>query len=85
MNGSTKDKMVNFIRACEGGGACVETARLKTTVRDPKDPDGPKLVLEIVLVRDSKNPDGPVLVFSMTEWREFIRGAKRGEFDFDTD
>ena len=38
--------------------------------------------LEIVAVRDSKNPDGPVLYYSMTEWTEFVRAVKAGQFDF---
>ena len=32
-------------------------------------------------VRDSKNPDGPVLVFTPHEWRCFLDGARKGEFD----
>lgn len=36
---------------------------------------------EIMLVRDSKNPDGPVLIYFMTEWQEFVRRVKAGEFD----
>jgi hypothetical protein len=39
--------------------------------------------MEIVAVRDSKNPDGPVLGFYMTEWKEFVKAVKAGEFDFD--
>jgi hypothetical protein len=34
-----------------------------------------------VHVRDSKDPNGPVLHFTETEWREFLSGAKQGEFD----
>ena len=34
-----------------------------------------------IAVRDTKEPDGPVLVFTEGEWRTFIEGAKRGEFD----
>jgi Domain of unknown function (DUF397) len=37
---------------------------------------------EIVAVRDSKNSDGPVLLFDTTEWAEFVRAVKAGEFDF---
>jgi hypothetical protein len=36
---------------------------------------------EIVAIRDSKDPDGSVLKFYMTEWREFVRAVKAGEFD----
>lgn len=46
-------------------GDCVEVASL---------PDG-------VTVRDSKDPDGAILMFSRSEWRAFLRGANRGEFD----
>lgn len=46
-------------------GDCVEVASL---------PDG-------VAVRDSKKPDGAMLSFSRSEWRAFLRGANRGEFD----
>jgi len=66
MMGSMVKDAVNFIRSCEGGGACVEAGKM-----------------EVVAVRDSKNPDGPVLIFDMTEWRDFIWGAKNGQFDFD--
>ena len=34
-----------------------------------------------VLVRDGKDPNGPMLVFTVAEWREFVSGVKRGEFD----
>ena len=34
-----------------------------------------------ILVRDSKNPSGPVLAYTAGEWRAFLEGAKRGEFD----
>lgn len=34
-----------------------------------------------VHVRDSKDPAGPVLVFTVAEWRAFIEGVKRDEFD----
>jgi hypothetical protein len=46
-------------------GDCVEVAAL---------PDG-------VAVRDSKNPDGPRLEFTRSEWRAFLSGANKGEFD----
>ena len=45
---------------------CVQVARL---------PDGQ------VGVRDSKNPQGPILRFTTDEWRAFLAGARRGEFD----
>jgi hypothetical protein len=35
----------------------------------------------MVAVRDSKNPNGPVLNYTTAEWRAFLDGAKKGEFD----
>jgi hypothetical protein len=35
----------------------------------------------MVAVRDSKNPKGPILTYTAVEWRAFLDGAKRGEFD----
>ncbi|MEV6490013.1 DUF397 domain-containing protein [Actinoplanes sp. NPDC051633] len=34
-----------------------------------------------IAVRDSKDPSGPVLTYTADEWRDFIAGAKNGEFD----
>jgi hypothetical protein len=34
-----------------------------------------------VAVRNSRKPGGPVLEFTNDEWRAFIGGAHRGEFD----
>jgi Domain of unknown function (DUF397) len=48
-----------------GSGDCVEVAEL---------PSG-------IAVRDSKNPSGPVLTFAGREWRAFLEGVKRGDFD----
>ena len=36
---------------------------------------------ERVHVRDSKDRDGPVLTFTHVEWRAFLAGVHRGEFD----
>lgn len=36
-----------------------------------------------VVLRDSKDPEGPKLQYSAQEWRDFIAGAKSGEFDLD--
>jgi hypothetical protein len=47
-------------------GNCLEVAEL---------PDG------IVGVRNSRDPGGPVLQFTGDEWRVFLGGARRGEFD----
>jgi len=49
-----------------GNGNCVELARLRTGH---------------VAVRDSKSAPGPVLLFTPREWRTFVGGVKRGEFD----
>ena len=40
---------------------------------------------DAVLVRDSKNPDGAKLQFTHGEWRAFLAGAQRGEFDLPDD
>lgn len=45
---------------------CVETAIL---------PDSS------VAVRHSKHPGGEVLLYTPAEWRAFVGGVKRGEFD----
>jgi Domain of unknown function (DUF397) len=34
-----------------------------------------------VLIRDSKHRGGPVLSFSRLAWRQFVDGARRGEFE----
>jgi hypothetical protein len=48
-----------------GNGACVELAPAEG----------------MVAIRDSKDPAGPVLRYTAAEWRAFLDGAKRGEFD----
>ena len=48
-----------------GGNNCVEVAILDTAVA----------------VRDSKNPSGPALIFDPSDWTEFVRSAKSGQFD----
>jgi hypothetical protein len=52
-------------RSSVGNGACVEVASFQ----------------DMVAVRDSKNPHGAVLTYSAVEWRTFLDGAKKGEFD----
>jgi Domain of unknown function (DUF397) len=47
------------------GGTCVRVAAAGQTV----------------LIGDSKTPDGPILVYSAAEWRDFLTGAKNGDFD----
>lgn len=46
-------------------GACVEVAA-----------SGP-----MIFIKDSKAPAGPVLSYTAAEFREFIAGAKNGDFD----
>jgi hypothetical protein len=36
---------------------------------------------EMVLVADSKSPGGPFLSYTREEFREFIMGAKNGDYD----
>ena len=36
-----------------------------------------------IRVRDSKVPEDLLLTFTRDEWRKFIEGVKRGEFDVD--
>lgn len=47
------------------GGACVGVARQG----------------EFVLVGNTSNPEIPVSRFTVKEWREFLAGAKLGDFD----
>jgi len=47
-------------------GACVEVAPMA---------DG-------VAIRNSTRPTGPVIYYSAAEWRTFLAGVKRDEFDF---
>ena len=37
-----------------------------------------------IAIRDSKDNRRTQLVFTREEWATFLRGAKTGEFDFDT-
>ena len=48
-----------------GSGACVEVAHAGT----------------VVAVRDSKDPDGPILLYSRAEFKAFLDGARKGNFD----
>lgn len=36
---------------------------------------------ELILIADSKAPRGPILSYTNAEFREFITGAKHGDFD----
>jgi hypothetical protein len=46
-------------------GACVGVARHGDTV----------------LIGNTNNPEGPVSEFTIDEWRQFLAGAKLGDFD----
>jgi hypothetical protein len=35
----------------------------------------------VVFVGDSKDPGGPVLSYTKNEWRGFVAGIKRGDYD----
>lgn len=34
-----------------------------------------------IAMRDSKDPDGPILLYTRAEFKEFIDGARNGDFD----
>lgn len=36
---------------------------------------------EFVLVGSTASPEGPIFKFTLKEWREFLAGAKLGDFD----
>ena len=36
---------------------------------------------ESVLIRNTNSPEGLVIEFSTEEWRQFLAGAKLGDFD----
>ena len=48
-----------------GGGNCVEVGAVEGGIA----------------VRDSKDPQGAVLRYTADEWRDFVAGAKNGDFD----
>jgi Domain of unknown function (DUF397) len=48
-----------------GDGACVEV----------------QIATEHVSVRDTKNKHGAVLTFTYAEWKAFLEGVQRGEFE----
>jgi hypothetical protein len=52
--------------SASNGGACVEVA---------------SNLPGIVAVRDSKDRSGPALGFTPDDWRAFVQGIKRGEFN----
>jgi predicted secreted Zn-dependent protease len=47
------------------GGACIKVAR-----------EG-----EFVIIGNTSKPEGPVSEFTIDEWRQFLAGAKLGDFD----
>ena len=55
--------------------------------REGATPAHPESGVEVVVVdgevtlRDAKRPSGPVLRYTPAEWRAFLDGVKRGEFD----
>lgn len=59
--------MTEWIKASASGdqGACVEQ----------------RLHDSMIEVRDTKDRSGPVLRFTETEYRAWLDGAKRGQFD----
>jgi predicted secreted Zn-dependent protease len=34
-----------------------------------------------VLLGNTSQPDGPISAYTRAEWKEFLAGAKRGDFD----
>jgi hypothetical protein len=36
---------------------------------------------DAVLFGNTNHPDGPTLAYTKAEWKEFLAGAKRGDFD----
>jgi hypothetical protein len=36
---------------------------------------------EVVLIGNTNNPESPVTEFTIDEWRQFLAGAKLGDFD----
>lgn len=64
-NSSTSENIAWRISRTCDGGVCVGVARRG----------------ESVLIGNTKNPDGPVCEFTASEWRQFLAGAKLGDFD----
>jgi hypothetical protein len=59
-------KQVRWTKAIDcSATSCVEVAAM----------DG------MVGIRDSKSVDSPVLLYTPREWRTFVTGVKRGDFD----
>jgi hypothetical protein len=54
-----------FVSHTCDGGACIKVARQG----------------EFVLIGNTKSPEGPFSEFTTEEWRNFLVGAKNGDFD----
>lgn len=65
IDSASRDLPWRKARSSVNNGACLEAAPVNG----------------MVAVRDSKNPKGPILTYTAAEWRAFLDGAKRGEFD----
>jgi len=35
----------------------------------------------MVVIGDTKNPDSPPLAYTRSEWKTFVEGIRRGDFD----
>ncbi len=79
-----KNKKTSFFKNCAMGVTCIEVSTPEfrkskgcvmgvTCVEIAKDSKN-------IFVRDSKNPE-IVLEFTSEEWKSFIEGVKKGEFD----
>ena len=65
MDGTKTALVWRKAQASIGNGACLEVAPLNS----------------MIAVRDSKDPEGAILTYTAAEWRAFLDGAKKGEFD----
>jgi len=36
---------------------------------------------DMVVIGDTKNPDSPPLAYTRSEWKTFVEGIRRGDFD----